>query len=89
MDTYKSPTQLVLKCNNVLETFYNWTVCNEKTFINHEKTFFILTANKTLTETFSTLRLDGHELELKTQDKFLGIILDVKLRFNHHIHHIS
>ena len=53
--------------------------------INYEKTFFILTSNKT----FSTLRFDGHELELKTQGKFLGIILDDKLKFNHHIHHIS
>ena len=84
----KSSTQLVLNCNNVLETFYDWTVCNRLP-INYEKTFFILTTDKTLNETFSTLRLGGHELELKTQGEFLGIISDNKLKFNHHIHNIS
>ena len=42
-----------------------------------------------MTETFSTHTLDGHELELETQGKLLGIILDDKLKFNHHIHNVS
>ena len=34
-------------------------------------------------------RLDGYEVELNTQGKFYGIILNNKLKCNHRIRHIS
>ena len=82
-----SPTELVLKCNDVLEKLHDWTTCNRLS-INYEKTFYMLTTNQTFTEPFGNISINGHELDFRSEGKFLGIIFDNKLKFNHHTKYI-
>ena len=74
------------KCNDVLDKLLSWTISNRLT-INYDKTFYLLITNQRNTDDF-TITINGHDLICKTEGKFLGIILDNKMKFNQHIRYI-
>ena len=49
----------------------------------------MVTTNQTITEPFGNITINGHPLDCRHEGKFLGIILDKKLKFNHHTKYIS
>ena len=49
----------------------------------------MLTTNQNFTEPFGNISINGHELDIRSEGKFLGIILDNKLKFNHHTKYVS
>ena len=83
-----SRTNLTTKCDEVLDKLFDWTTSNRLT-INYDKTFYLIITNQFNTEHSDySFSLNGHILDMKRQGKFLGIILDDKLKFNHHIDYI-
>ena len=83
-----SRTNLTTKCDEVLDKLFDWTTSNRLT-INYDKTFYLIITNQSNTDHSDySFALNGHILDMKRQGKFLGIILDDKLKFNHHIDYI-
>ena len=82
-----SQTNLTNKCNVILKRFLHWTI-SDRLSINYDKTFYLIITNQNTTTQLDSITLNGYPLEMKTEGKFLGIILDNKLKFNTRIKYI-
>ena len=79
---------LVFKCNTCLQKFSEWSLLN-KMKVNTDKTFFLMTTNRTNVDFESgRIMLDGVPIRKEESSNFLGVVLDSKLKFNEHISHI-
>ena len=78
---------LTNKCNEILNRLLHWTISNRLS-INYDKTFYLIITNQNTTTQLDSITLNGHPLEKKTEGKFLGIILENKLKFSTHIKYI-
>ena len=73
-------------CNSELEKFHVWSVAN-KLSINLEanKTYFILHTYRNLNTESLDLKINNVTIGNSTEGKFLGVIIDDKLKYKSHI----
>ena len=77
-------------CNAELYKFFQWTAAN-KMSINYgkDKTYYMIHTYRNIDDNEINLFMNGHRLQRLDQAKFLGVIIDTKLKFNHHINYIA
>ena len=81
----KNPTELEHRCNLVLREIYEW-VSKNGLKLNVGKTNLIyFTNNNSQKSTPLSISLNGTPINRSTNAKFLGVIIDEKLNWNHHI----
>ena len=85
---HDSLSELLPKCNYVLEKLIQWTNCN-RISININKTTYFLTTNRQIDHSLINLFIDGQRLNIKNSVNFLGVCIDDKLNFSQHILNIS
>ena len=83
----KFPNIFVNKCNADLEKLNSWTISNRLS-INTEKTFYIVITNQIIDQPFPNVILNNEIIQMAQSGKFLGVILDHKMKFNLHINAI-
>ena len=86
----QSTTDATLYCNRDLLKFYNWAVSN-KLSINFDidKTYFMIHTFRNLDLTDLHINLGNNILSKRVVSKFLGVMVDEKLKFKDHIELIS
>ena len=84
--SYKS--ELSYKCNSGIALFNNWC-CANRLSINFKKTYIMLFSNILHPEDISAIYLNDRIIKYASSLKFLGLIIDDKLKFNLHIDYIS
>ena len=75
-------SEITIVGNDELNIFLDWTRANRLS-VNSLKTFMIPVSLRS--EVFPNILLDGTYVECLSHGKFLGVILDSKLKFNFHI----
>ena len=75
---------LINSCNEQLSSFYDWSTCNRLT-INTEKTFYMIITNQKLETTLSPVKIASNEIHYRSSEKFLGVVLDDRIKFNLHV----
>ena len=77
-------------CNNELQKIFDWSSAN-KLSINHgrNKTYYILHTYRTLDIHSLDISINNHNLENLNEAKYLGVIIDSKLKYDKHIAFIS
>ena len=75
-------------CNNELEKFYNWTLANKLT-VNLDKTSYMIISNRNFPQYINPVIMNNVEIQRTHVHKFLGVTIDSKLKFDHHIKEIS
>lgn len=80
--------ELVQKCNTGLNDFYNWC-CANRLSINISKTNIMLFSNILSPSEVSNVFMNDVRINYVSSFRFLGLIIDDKLKFNVHIDHIS
>ena len=77
-------------CNTELHKFYNWSVAN-KLSINFDidKTYFMIHTFRNLDLPNLSINLGNNTLTECDSSKFLGVMVDDKLKFKNHIDYIS
>jgi ribonuclease HI len=83
----KSISDLELKANNTINAITAWGRSQELKF-NIQKTTAVLFTNK-LNYIKPNIIMDGQTLDLQNSFKYLGIIIDNKLRFTKHISYVK
>ena len=73
--------------NCELTKFSEWTACNRLS-INTDKTSTFLVTNRILPEILPSAYINGVSLQSDCVIKYLGILIDNKLKFNNHIQSI-
>ena len=76
-------SQLVTTCNVELVKFHTWSVANRLS-INYSKTCCMLFTNRRINDPPS-IYMNNFSLDFESSVKFLGVILDSKLKFDQHI----
>ena len=77
-------SELTSICNSELEKFHSWTRSNKLT-LNVSKTNCMLVSNRAEVTNCPPVILDNSPLQFKSSVKFLGVIIDNKLKFKEHI----
>ena len=77
---------LIHKCNTGLDLFQNWSICNRLT-INTSKTNIMFVSNKSQTTPINIF-LNNEPLDAVTTCKFLGVMVDNRLKFDEHVKYI-
>ena len=80
-------SSLIMSCNTELEKLKNWTNSNKLT-INVTKTNCMLVSNVHGSLPSDSLFFNNESLNCITDTKFLGLVIDNKLKFNKHIESI-
>ena len=82
--------QATFLVNRELEKFYNWAVAN-KLSINFDidKTYFMIHTFRNFALSGLSFKLGNYTLPKCDASKFLGVIVDSKLKFKNHIDYIS
>ena len=78
---------LLDKCSEELNKFYSWAQCNRLS-INVNKTALMTISNRPLPSP-PNISLNSLTIPNKQSCKFLGVIVDDRLSFNHHIDYIT
>ena len=78
--------ELIQTCNSDLNKFSNWANAN-KLSINIDKTNFSFVTNRPYPN-FPIVYLNQRALTHKSEVKFLGVILDEKLKFDKHVKYV-
>ena len=81
-------SELLQKCNTGISVFYNWC-CANRLSVNFSKTHTMLFSNILQPLDVSAIYMNGRIIDYASSVKFLGLIIDEKLKFNLHIDHIS
>ena len=81
-------SDMINTVNSELQKVFNWTLCNRLT-LNLEKTVFMIFGFKNYDIFNNPILLNNVQLEIVEELKFLGIVLDPKLKFDKHIGMIS
>ena len=79
-----SAPELFDNCNQQLNFFINWATSNRLT-INAEKTFYMVITNLNIQNNLPNLIISTNLLQLKKEEKILGVVLDEGLKFKGHI----
>ena len=80
--------ELIEKINEELKLIYKWVNVN-KLSLNIEKTNFMLFTPKNFSCLKETVVIDNHPIKEVCHIKFLGVIIDNKLKWKDHIDYIS
>ena len=80
--------ELIEKINGELKLIYKWVNVN-KLSLNIEKTNFMLFTPKNFSCLKETVVIDNHPIKEVCHIKFLGVIIDNKLKWKDHIDYIS
>ena len=72
--------------SNEIPKLVNWTL-NNRLSINYDKTFYIIFSN--LKVSLPQLTINNFIIHQKTEGRFLGVIIDHRLKFVSHISYIS
>jgi hypothetical protein len=78
---------LELLANNKLRQLYDWGVTNKLSFNVHKTNCVLFTKRPKYME--PKIDFNGERLELKTNFKYLGVIIDSKLSWRPHGHYIK
>ena len=78
------PISLQINCNQGLKLFFEWSLSNRLS-INLSKTSCMLITNRIISEDNFNILCCNRALEFTRCTRFLGILLDNKLRFDCHI----
>ena len=85
----KNILEAITKINLQISKIESWTHANKLT-INTEKTHVVIFSTKRLNpQLLPPVKMNNQVLELKSDTKFLGVILDKKLTFKQHILYIK
>ena len=85
-----SISQATSICNRELQKFYNWAVANKLTInFDIDKTYFMIHTFRNLDLIDLNLNLGNNNLTKCDVCKFLGVMIDEKLKFKDHIEYIS
>ena len=82
-----NPQTLMETCTSEIENLVSWAI-NNRLSINYRKTFYMIFTNKRNISIPSVI-INGSIIYEKLEGKFLGVLLDNKLKFNMHIDFIS
>ena len=80
--------ELVQNCNAGINLFYAWC-CANRLSINFSKTHSMLFSNILSFKDVTEIYMNGRMIEYASSVKFLGLIIDDKLKFNLYIDYIS
>ena len=80
----ENPNELNSIVNEELEKVNAWLSSN-KLVLNYDKCHWMLHSTKNCNDTDLNFYIGTHSLEMVTSTKYLGVVLDNKLRFNLHI----
>ena len=83
-----NPNDLVRTCNVGMEVFYSWC-CANRLSINVSKTNLMLFSNNLDPGDISEVYMNNVRIQYASSAKFLGIMIDDKLKFNLHINNIA
>ena len=75
-------------CNEEIAKFSTWSHSNRLS-INQDKSNYMLITTRHQPESRSSVQLDGSSMQIINECKFLGVVIDSELKFNHHIEHIK
>lgn len=84
----KNKEDLEQKTNEDLEKFANWTKGN-RLQINVGKTVYLLFKQKNKQEISLDVRINGNSINRLTCTKYLGVIIDEKMSWSHHIDELN
>ena len=82
-----SISEVFQTCNENLSYFNDWALSNRLT-INSNKTNCLITTNLKLPDYIPNILLNNTILSIKSELKYLGVIVDNKLKFGSHITYI-
>ena len=82
-----SNTDLIHNANLILNNLFLWTTAN-RISLNIDKTFFLFVSTCSDPIETDCLKLNNQIIQCKKSGKFLGVIIDDKLKFNLHINSI-
>ena len=87
--SHKDPKVIVRNCNAEMKKVSEWLLVN-KLSLNVSKSNFIIlrTPQKKYLNTIK-IKIDNANVEEKAYIKYLGIMMDEKLTWNQHIHHVN
>ena len=74
---------LIQNANDQLTSFYDWSTANRLT-INTDKTFYMIFTNRKLDPNIPPINIASIPIHRKTNEKFLGVVVDEGLRFGDH-----
>ena len=80
--------QMVQTLNAELDDISNWLKAN-KLFLNVKKTHYMILTSKRTPKPDHVIKIEGHKLDEVQNTKFLGVYLDNKISWKHHIDYIS
>ena len=84
LDVNKVQQEVEIELNQISE----WLKI-DKLSLNIKKTPFIVCTNKNVLKPVLQISIDGHKIDETGHTKFLGVVIDSKLIWKHHISHIS
>ena len=79
---------LIMQCNAELEKFKSWSDANRLT-LNFDKTVNLMISNVYNTLPRNSVLVDNHIISDVSESKFLGVIIDNKVKFDRHLQYIS
>ena len=74
--------------NNDLNAIAEWLKVNRLS-LNVKKTHYMVFSNTKITSANTELKIEGETISEVTKTKFLGVIIDNRLNWQHHINYIS
>ena len=87
MMSHHNINELVSSCNDELLKYRDWTISNRLS-LNVSKTQCMLVSNRSVSDDINSVSFSGIDIEFQSECKFLGVYLDDRLKFNHHIEFI-
>ena len=75
---------LIQNCNEQLTNFSDWSTANRLT-INTDKTFYMIFTNRKLDPDIPPVTIASIPIHRKTSEKFLGVVVDERLKFGGHV----
>ena len=82
-----SLSSLIQECNSELSKFKSWSDSNRLT-LNLEKTTCLFISNIHDSILQDSIKMGGRSIDIVKEAKFLGLIIDDKMKFNQHIDYI-
>ena len=80
----KSDLNLINNCNDQLKLFHSWSISNRLT-INTDKTYYLIVTNLKLNHDLPGLTIGLDQIQSKSSEKFLGVVVDEGLKFDSHL----
>ena len=84
LDVNKVQQEVEIELNQISE----WLKI-DKLSLNIKKTHFIVFTNKNVLKPVLQISIDGHKIDETDRTKFLGVVIDSKLTWKHHISYIT